>query len=165
VPFRVTVDVALDLTPSVAFQQMQKWLAPGRGGQPGARFSATEIRKRYARATPDPYRAILQQSDSLLLTRTQIESLQAAQTRYRARADSLWAGLADELGSLGDTFNPARAAKRQHETADRVWDLASADVRATLPGILTPIQLQLLPSSAAAFYRRASNRPATYFFP
>jgi hypothetical protein len=144
-PFRVTLDVSLDIGRPPAEQQLDRWLRSGRNGHLGQRFSADELKRRYVRNVPDPYRALLQESDSLLLTREQSEALEAAQTSYRTRADSVWGNLAAELAALGDHYDAAAALKRQEAAVDAVWALTRRDVQATVPRILSPVQLRLAP--------------------
>lgn len=163
VPFRITLDISIDLAPPLVQQQLNKWLAPGRRSR-GTRMSAAEIAKRYARNTPDPYGAIMQQADSLLLTPAQIKQLQAAEVAYRARTDSVWATLADTLGSVGDSYDVAELTKRQNAVADTVWGIARADVKAIIPTILTPIQIKLMPGQAATLYFAKGNEKRRYFF-
>jgi hypothetical protein len=144
-PFRLTLDVRLDLGRPLPEQQLDKWLRPGRGGRPGARLTADELKTRYARNVPDPYAGILQESDSLLLTRDQSDAIAEAQTRYKARIDSLFTPLADHLAALGDRFDVADVLRRQEATMDAAWELTRLDVQRTLPRVLSPTQRRLLP--------------------
>ncbi len=152
-PFRVTLDVRFDLGTSLPQQQLGRWLKPGRAGRPGPRLSAAELKRRYARNVPNPYARILQETDSLLLTRDQVEAIQRVQTTYVQRMDSLWTSLADYLAGLGDQFNSAEALKRQESATDDAWELSRADIQRTLPTILSPVQLQLLPFPADLLYK------------
>jgi hypothetical protein len=164
VPFRVTLDVSIDLAQPLPVQQLDKWLKPGRSGHAGPRLSAEDIRKRYARNTPDPYRAILQQTDSLLLTRAQVEALQAARVALLSKTDATWSGLAEYLAALGDDYDLRTTIQRQTRVADAVYEAIRIDVQAALPKILTPIQLRLLPTLAADFYDAKGPRKRNYFF-
>lgn len=152
-PFRVTLDVRLDLGTPLPQQQLSRWLKPGRAGRPGPKLSAAELKRRYARNVPDPYAGILQETDSLLLTREQVEAIQSVQKVYVQRMDSLWTSLANYLASLGDKFNGAEALKRQESATDDAWELSRLDVQKNLPTILSPVQLQLLPFPAGLLYK------------
>jgi hypothetical protein len=157
-PFRVTLDVRFDLGTPLPQQQLNRWLTPGRGGRAGPKLSAAELKRRYARDIPDPYKGILQETDSLLLTRDQVEALQRVDVGYSQRADSLWTSLADYLAALGDNFNSAEALKRQEAATDDAWELTRLDLQKTLPAILSPVQLQLLPSFPAGMLFRAKEK-------
>jgi hypothetical protein len=88
---------------------------------------------------------ILEQSDSLLLTPGQSAALEKADTAYRARIDTLWKSLSEYLYALPDDFKPADALKRQGDDVQAAWDLTKADLEKSLPAILSPIQMKLLP--------------------
>jgi len=152
-PFRLTLDVGIDLGRPVGEQQLDKWLRPGRAGRPGPRLTAADLRARYVRNVPDPYAGILQESDSLLLTREQSDSVTAADGRYRARIDSLWAPFIEHLVDLPDAFDARDALKRQEAVLDAAWELSRRDVQAALPGILSATQLRLLPWPASMLYQ------------
>ncbi len=56
------------------------------------------------------------------------------------------------VSELGDNFNATVALKRQEQTIDDVWDISRLDVQRTLPSILSPVQLKLLPGFASMLY-------------
>jgi hypothetical protein len=150
-PFRVTLDVRVDVGTLLPQQQLERWLRPGRAS-PGPRLTVEELKQRYSRNVPDPYAGILQESDSLLLTRDQVEQLQKAQTLLRQRMDSLWTGLAEYLGSLGDHYDPAQALKRQEDATDDAWEISRVEVQKALTATLFQVQLKLLPWPAQMLY-------------
>lgn len=151
VPFRVTLDVSLDIGASIPEQQINRWLKPGRG-HPGTRLSAAELERRYRRNVPDPYAYILDESDSLLISREQADSLKAIDARFRQRTDSLWNGLATYLAALGDDFDVKAALARQEKATDDAWEMARTDVQRELPHVLSPVQLKLLPGMVNMLY-------------
>jgi hypothetical protein len=150
-PFRLTLDVRIDIGTLLPQQQLERWLRPGRTS-PGSRLTAEELKQRYSRNVPDPYGGILQESDSLLLTADQVEQLKDAQARLRHKVDSLWTGLAEYLASLGDHFDAVEALKRQEEATDDAWEISRIEVQQALRTTLTPVQLRLLPWPAQMLY-------------
>ena len=144
-PFRATIDISLELGRSIQQQQLDRWIMPGRGGRKGPKLSVKELVRRYARNVPDPYQSILDESDSLLLAPNQSVALAKADTAYMARVDTVWQSLGQYLYALPDNFDPADALKRQESDVQAAWDLARDDVKKTLPQILSPIQMKLLP--------------------
>jgi hypothetical protein len=148
----VTLDVSTNIGPAYPLQQLQRLVSAGRGGRPGVRLDAPTIKKRYAHSVPDPYAAILEESDSLLLTAEQEKALETAQADYLRGMDSLWTPLADHLAGLGDTFDAKEAVQRQEETSDAAWEYSRLHVQKTLVTILSPIQLKLLPWPAGFLY-------------
>jgi hypothetical protein len=156
-PFRITIDVSVNLGSSLGEQQIARWLQPGRAGHPGKKLTPAELKTRYARGVPNPYELILELSDSLLLDKGQVHALQAADTAYLQRIDSVWDTLATYLASLGDDFDSREALKRQEAATDEAWEVARLDVQSRLPKILNPLQLQLLPWPSGLLYQ--SKKP------
>ena len=141
-PFRLTLDVSLNLGRNIDIQQLERYLKPGRT-QPGARMSADSMEKRYRRNVTDVYEDIIEESDSLLLSKEQIAQLKEAQKPYRAKVDSLWHNLATYLAALPERFNSAEALKRQEDTIDEAWEISRLEGD-KIRTILSPLQMQLL---------------------
>lgn len=152
-PFRITVDVSMDLAPALAIQQVERWLRQGRGNRPGPRLTADELKRRFSRNVPDPYRAILAESDSLLLSPEQNTALRAAQAQYLRDVDSVWAPVMEYLAALPGNFDARDAARRQDEATDALWEITRLDLQRTLPGILSPVQLTLLPGNVRYLFQ------------
>ncbi len=145
-PFRLTLDVSVDIGRQVEEQQVDRWLKPGRNGRRGVKADVQELRRRYDRNVPDLYGVVLQQSDSLLLSRDQAEAMQRARAAYRVRMDSVWNTLATYLANLPDQYDAHEAYRRAEEGIDGAWELTRVDLQRHLPEILNPVQLQLIPS-------------------
>jgi hypothetical protein len=156
-PFRLTLDVTLNLSRDFGLQQLERYLRPGRGGHPGPRLGVAELKRRYERSVPDPYAGVLLESDSLLLTKDQVSGIQQAQSHYRSSMDTLWTHLAEDFAALPDTFDVAAAVQRQEQTIDDGWEIARLDVHAQLPKILSPVQLAILPGTAGRLFRAPSR--------
>jgi hypothetical protein len=163
VPFRVTLDVSVDLGTPIPVQQLEKWMSPGRNGRAGKRLSAEKIKQRYMRNVPDPYSDILAQNDSLLLSDAQVAALQAVDESYLARVDTVWTRLAEYLAGLVDGYDGKTAVARAEAATSAVWELTRLDVQRTLPTILNPIQLRLMPA-AGLFRSRGPITGRTYRF-
>jgi hypothetical protein len=152
-PFRLTLDVTVDVARPLVDQQLDRWLRPGRGGRPTPKLTTDQLMQRVQRNVPDPYGELLQQSDSLLLTTDQTTRLQAARTNYRARIDSLWTDLAKYLSDLPSAYDFDAASRHMNDVVDRAWELSRVDVRTTYKEILAPEQLAILPGwSHQLFY-------------
>jgi hypothetical protein len=150
-PFRVTLDVSMDIGKSLPLQQIDRWLRPGRGG-PGPKLSAADLKRRYTRNVPDLYKNILEESDSLLLTRDQVDALQKLDSAYVVRMDSLWTDLVTYLDALGPGYDTKAVLKRQEDATDAAWELSRQEAHKSLPTVLSPIQLKLLPWPAGMLY-------------
>lgn len=152
-PFRVTLSAQIDIGTPMGEQQLDRFLRPGRAGHAGKRLTADELKKRYARNVPDPYRNILENTDSLLLQPEQVRALQQAQAKFAARLDSAWTVLSVYLAALPDRFDAADVVKRQEAVIDQVWDMGRPEMQTVLPKILTPLQLKMLPWPAEMFFK------------
>ncbi|MEO8622501.1 MAG: carboxypeptidase regulatory-like domain-containing protein [bacterium] len=145
-PFRLTLDVSIDIGRPTEEQQVDRWLRPGRAGRSGLKADVQELRRRYAGNVPDMYQMLLQQADSLLLSREQVESLTKSRAAYRTRLDSLWTTLATHLANLPDSYDPHDAYTKASEGIDSAWEMTRDDLQKSLPNVLNPVQMQLLPS-------------------
>lgn len=123
-----------------------------RGFDP-ASLTTDELVKRYARSVPDPYDGIIREADSLLLTRPQLEAVQAAQKAYQEKRDAHWTKLAEYLSQLPDVYDVAHAFKRQEEASDAAWALAWGDIHESMQRIMSPVQLTLLPYPASMLWK------------
>jgi len=159
-PFRVTLDIAMDLGVPVARQQLNQLLRPGRAGKAGPKLARADLKRRYERNVPDPFDLVLKDSDSLLVNRAQMELLLAAQKGYRAQLDSVWNSLATDLAALGDTFDDGAVLQRQEVAIDRAWEITRLAVHNRVVPVLTRVQLGLLPGWVATLYR--TTRPSNY---
>jgi hypothetical protein len=86
----------------------------------------------------------MEESDSLLLSRDQVDSLKAAQVGYRARMDSLWRATAITLVAYGDDYDADAAMHIIDDATEQGW-LIGRDQLPTLERILSPLQIRLAP--------------------
>jgi len=143
-PFRMTIDFTFDLGVPAQKQQAVRLLSPGRAGAPGARASSDSIASRLRRQVPDVYKAIIDEGDSLLVSREQLEALQEARVSYRARVDSIWTTVSQSLAAMGERFDPDEAMHLIDSATERAW-IAGRDELPVLRRILSPLQLRLAP--------------------
>ena len=151
-PFRMTLDVSIDIGRPIQEQQVDRWLKPGRNGRGGVKADAQDLKRRYDRNVPDLYAQVLQQTDSLLLSRDQVEALQKAHAGYRVELDTIWTSLARYLAALPDAYDSRAAYRHAEDAIDAAWELTRTDLRRVLPTILNPVQLELLPSIVKTVY-------------
>jgi hypothetical protein len=152
-PFRLTLDVQLDIARSMPEQQLDRWLRPGRAGRPGPKLAASEFMRRYQRTVPDPYGELLQETDSLLLSPGQIAQIQSVRATYRTRVDAMWTDLSEYLGALPDTYDFDEVVKRTDSTIDDIWEITRLDVQKNVGEILAPAQTALLGGWAGQLFR------------
>jgi len=151
-PFGLTLDFSINLAAPVDMQVADLLLQPGRNGTPGPRISADDIRHLYRVTDPDPFQAILQQSDSLMLSRQQEDALTKAGDEYAARRDTIITALVSYLTGIGDKYATRDVVRRQDDLIAALWDLGHISIKRALPGILNRYQLKMLPYAASEFY-------------
>src|SRR5436305_9567892 len=113
--------------------------------RPGTKQDAQSLKAFGTSSIPNPMAMILQQPESLKLTRKQADSLATLSTRYARYADSVWSPIAKVLEAEPDHYSHGAAYAeyvhaREH-TVDFLLQIAP-DVR----GLLTPAQKRKLPS-------------------
>ncbi len=149
-PFRMTLDIRIATGGNVNEQAV---VLNMRIKPPlvGTRASADTIKQRYvcgngtgANGYSDIYRLMLRFSDSLALSREQVERIQVRQREMRAKADSIYGDLANYLANLPASFSAPEAAKRVTETETEMWKRIYGEAT-FLRELLTPGQLRLLP--------------------
>ena len=151
-PFRVTLDFSMNFGPSNDEQQVERMLRNGRRGNPGVRLDSAAIVKRYCGNLPDWYNEIISQADSLLLSRDQVDSLRARRAAYMERIRAHWGRFASKLAATGDDYDLAALVKQQVAATDEAWEIARVEAQTTLPKILTPTQLKILPGNSSTMY-------------
>jgi hypothetical protein len=152
VPFRVTLDVQLDFGQPTDEQQVRRMLRNGRDGNPGPKLDSAAILRRYCGNLPDWYMQIINEADSLLLSREQVAELHDARTSYRQGVKDHWGRLAGFLAAVPDGFDASYVIARQREANEGAWELARQEAITMLPKILTRVQLGLLPGNASDLY-------------
>jgi hypothetical protein len=107
---------------------------------------------------------ILQQSDSLLLTREQVEALQTARTAYLARLRAHWGQFATRLAAIPDTYDVKELTKQQVDATNVAWDIAREDAQSTLAKVLSPVQLKILPGNSRFIFESKDPIRMVRFF-
>jgi hypothetical protein len=155
-PFRINLDVRVELGPSQSRQLVRRLLSEGRNGRRGNRLDVQTLVPRLRRSGPQPYRELLELGDSLALTEAQLSTLERADDQLRAQADTIWTELATWLAGLPDRYDEASAVARQESATDRVWEISRQQVQAVLRPLLTPRQIALLPWPASELVKATS---------
>jgi hypothetical protein len=163
-PFRVTLDLSMNFGPSGDEQQVRRMLRGGRDGNPGPRMDSTAVMRRYCGNLPDWYNEIILQTDSLLLTRDQVDSLRAARLEYQSRIRAHWGQLAARIVAIPDHYDVSEVVKLQTDATDAAWDLAREEAQRTLPRFLMPVQLRILPGNARFVFESKDPIRGVRFF-
>jgi hypothetical protein len=140
----ITMQMRYDIGPSRERQQLEQQLDRGRS-RPGNKPSVQQLRGLGNQGLINPMQQILQQADSLKLTRKQADSLVMVNRMYVLTTDSLWLPVAKELAALPDKYDEDLAYRRYREAREDQVDMLMAIVPG-IKGLLTPEQIRLLPA-------------------
>ena len=142
-PFRLVIDVSMELSVDQDLQVLRRALEPKRDHSRWVPRSAEDIARFYLGQTSNIHQYLLAQSDSLLLTAEQIAALQRADEVYADSVRSLFTGLGRHLASNRQKASAAdleAAAAAQRRYRQLFWRQPAVAVE-----ILTPLQRQLMP--------------------
>ena len=141
---QVVSDLSFDLGEPMMKQLAGRLMNPGRRGHAGARMAIDSMVAKLRNNVTDPYEAILDESDSLLVTRDQSDSLKKEQARYNAHVDSTWRAALAPLVAMGDDYDANAAMHVIDDATEKAW-LAARDEMVVLERILSPLQMRLAP--------------------
>jgi len=142
-PFRIVIDFSFNLSTDFDLQQLRRAVEPVKGPQGWQRRSSDSLAAFYLSETSDVYRLLLAQTDSLLLTASQVTAIQRADSAFTSRVRALYIPLGEFLarGQGGAGKAELDSAQATHKTYWKIFweqpEIAGA--------ILTPVQLDLLP--------------------
>ncbi len=146
VPFRVTLDVSIDVGHSSAEQELDQNLRL-RPSLVGTHAPVDSVKSRYmTRNFSDFFGFLLvRMKDSLALTNDQMRQMQDEREALRRRADTIYTHLAEYLVSLPDGYDRKAAIKKITDAGDQVWTEIDNEGK-FLKQLLTSAQIRLLPS-------------------
>ena len=144
-PFRISFSCRVSLGPSRQLQEVRRLLNPALRSLRDGRLDRRGFTSRLRRLGPEPYRTLMEFSDSLLLNEDQLRALAEADVGYHARADEVWGRLADSLTARAQEFDEHAALRHQERSIDEVWEIARLHVQSTLGVVLTDLQRSMLP--------------------
>ena len=104
----ISLRVQLDIGTPRERQLLTQRLDVGRG-KPGTKATAPTLKSMGSSTIPNPMALILQQPDSLKLTRKQADSLAVLSRLYTQKADALWSPVSKNLEALPDQYNDNKA--------------------------------------------------------
>ena len=145
VPFRITLDVSIDVGHSYQEQELEQNLRL-RPALVGTHAPVDSVNARYMRNFSDFYGFLLsaRMRDSLALTNDQMRQMEEERQLLRHKADSIYTVLATYLVNLPDGYDRKEAIKRITDAGDSVWTEIDAE-GPYLKKLLSPGQVRLLP--------------------
>jgi hypothetical protein len=143
-PFRVTMDFSLDFSVPYDVQQLRRAVEPMKVKGGWERRGADSIADIYLRNTSNVHRLLLGESDSLFLTKAQIDALIAADSVYSAKVREIYIPLGQFLAARTESVVGKVELDSVTAATKRYWPLfwEQADIA---DGIVTAQQKELLP--------------------
>ena len=138
----VSINVSYDIGFTQERQTLTQYLDAGRT-RPGTRKTAGALKSWGTSSIPNPMAMVLQQSDSLNLTRKQADSLATLSTKFSQYADSVWTPAAKALDAVPDRYSPGDAYREYVVARERTMDYLIA-IAPDLRGLLTAEQKRRL---------------------
>jgi hypothetical protein len=142
-PFRIVVDFSLELSTDYSLQQLRRAVEPVKTREGWQRRSADSIAAYYLQNSSSVHKALLAESDSLFLSRTQVAALKAADSVFSDRVREVYFQLGEYLARGNGTAGKAEmdSASKATKAYWRIfWEQPEiAD------SIVTPAQKELFP--------------------
>ena len=143
-PFRIVVDFSFNLSTDFDLQQLRRAVEPVRAPGGGwARRSADSLAAFYLSRTSSLHKLVLEQSDSLFLSRAQIAALRRADSAYSAQVRALYIPLGQFLAQGQGGAGKAELDSVQ-ATQKLYWKIFWQQPEVA-DSIVTPSQKELLP--------------------
>jgi carboxypeptidase family protein len=139
----ISLTMGLDIGAPRERQLLTQRLDIGRD-RPGNKQRAESLKQLGSSSIPNPMSMILQQQDSLKLTRTQADSLAWLSREFAVYADSVWTPVSNYLEGLPDHFSHGEAYDRYVSARERTVDYLLTLVP-DVKKILTASQRRKLP--------------------
>ena len=146
-PFRLTLDVSVDIGRQIEEQQVDRWLKPGQQ-RPSRRRRPTRWSCGGATTATFQISTVWSCSKRIRCCFRAIRPNRCRRVRaaYRVRMDSVWTTLADlSRRTCRISTTRTRRTHAPRRAIDGAWELTRVDLQRNLPEILNPVQLQLLP--------------------
>ncbi len=148
-PTAITASLRYDLGPTREREQLIQQLSRGRTS-PGNKPSLQQLRGTANVGLINPMQQLLQQADTLKLTRKQADSIATLNFRYVLASDSIWTPVAKFLAELPDHFDHGEAYDRYRRAREKTVDLL-IKIAPDLRKLVTDEQYRILPTQLAGF--------------
>ncbi len=135
-PFVITLDVRLEVGPDRETQYLESLLRP-RGSE-GAALTVDQIKSRIARGF-NPIDQLMQQKDSIPLSKEQVDSVTKISRRYAVRRDSIATVMAQYLVARHGSYGGEEVRETWHAAGVASYRGYIDDIR-TVVALLTPEQ-------------------------
>lgn len=143
-PFRVTIDISMNLSTDYNLQSLRRALEPVKVAGRWERRTADSLTSYYLARTSDIFQVLLSQSDSLFLTREQIRSIRAADSVYAERVRAIYRPLGTYLAQFRDGV-ATKPALDSVAAAEKAYWKVFWEQPEIADSLVTPLQRELMP--------------------
>jgi hypothetical protein len=145
-PFRIVIDVSLNLSTNYDLQQLRRAVEPVKGPTGWDRRSADSLASFYLQNTSSIHKLLMSESDSLFITQPQMKQLKAADSVFSERVRAIYIPLGDFLSKSNGVVGKAELDSVK-ATSKKYWEIfwEQPEVAAA---IITPAQRELMPMFA-----------------
>lgn len=143
-PFRISLDFSLDLSVNYPLQQLRRAVEPVRGPTGWTHRSADSLTAFYLSNTSDIYKVLLENSDSLFLSKPQIAQLQHGDSIYSARVRAVYVQLGAFLAQRQER-DPGKAELDSAKAAEKAYWKIFWQQPEIADSAITPAQRELMP--------------------
>lgn len=98
-PFRIVIDFSLNLSTNFDLQQLRRAVEPVKAGKTWERRSADSLASFYLQNTSSIFKLLVSESDSLFLSKVQVQQLQSADSVFSERVRALYVPLGQFLAA------------------------------------------------------------------
>jgi hypothetical protein len=142
-PFRIVIDFSFNLSTDFDLQQLRRAVEPVKGPSGWQRRTADSLAAFYLSSTSDIYKLLIEQTDSLFLSKGQVAALEKADSAFSARVRELYIPLGEFLargqGGAGKAeLDSAKATEKKYWKV--FWEQPEI-----AGSIVTPSQRELMP--------------------
>jgi hypothetical protein len=142
-PFRVIVDFSMDLSTPFPLQQLRRAVEPVKTATGWQRRSPDSLTAFYLSRTSDIYKLLMEQSDSLFLSKAQMTALASADSTFSSEVRGLYVPLGEYLAR-----GSGAAGKAELDSAtatDKLYWKVFWQQPEIAAAIVTPSQRELMP--------------------
>ena len=142
-PFRIVIDFSFNLSTDYGLQQLRRAVEPVKGTSGWQRRSADSLTAFYLHNTSSIFKILLEQTDSLFLSKAQVAALQAGDSVFSSRVRAIYVPLGEFLarGQGGAGKAELDSAKATEKLYWKIFweqpEIAGA--------VVTPSQRELMP--------------------
>ena len=162
-PFRISIDFSIDLSVDYSLQQLRRAVEPVKGQHGYARRSADSLTAFYLSRTSDVYKMLIEESDSLFLTKAQIAALQQRDSVYSREVLDVYSALGEYLAAH-ESRDPGKAELDSAKNAEKAYWKIFWKQPEIADSLITPTQRELMPMMKSLLSVPPKNREGAQWY-